>query len=112
MSKNYKNSKEIHIGSIIKQKLDTQGISASDFAKAICCNRPNVYSIFKRKSIDIEQLRSISKALNYDFIAEYYEDEDSSKKKILLIVEIPNAKLPEVESDPFIKIIHRFEASK
>ena len=42
----------IHIGSIIKEKFDEMGLSVSWFSKQLCCDRTNVYSIFKRESID------------------------------------------------------------
>ena len=104
--------KNVHIGSIIKKKLEEQPISISDFARAICCNRSNVYSIFERKSIDTEQLLLISKVLNYDFIAEYYEKEDNSTKKVLAVIEIAEGKLQDLEDDLSIKVIHSHKVSE
>ena len=107
------NKKDVHIGSIIRDKLkDHKDMSISKFAKAICCNRSNVYSIFERKSIDTEQLLLISKVLDYDFIAEYYEKEDNPKRKVLAVIEIQEGKLQDLEDDSSIKIVHRFEASE
>lgn len=61
----------IHIGNQIEKVLRAQGRSVSWFAKQICCERTNVYSIFHRNSIDTELLLRISKVLNYDFFEEY-----------------------------------------
>ena len=64
----------IHIGSIIKEKFDEQGLSVSWFAKQLCCDRTNVYSIFKRESIDTLLLVKISAILKHDFFKYYSED--------------------------------------
>ena len=61
----------IHIGSIIKEKFDELGLSVSWFAKELCCDRTNVYSIFKRESIDTSLLVKISLILNHDFFKYY-----------------------------------------
>lgn len=64
----------IHIGSIIKKRFDEQGLSASWFAKQLCCDRTNIYSIFKRESIDTMLLSKISAILKHDFFIYYSED--------------------------------------
>ena len=64
----------IHIGSIIKEKFDEQGLSVSWFAKQLYCDRTNVYSIFKRESIDTALLIKISLILKYDFFKHYSDD--------------------------------------
>lgn len=64
----------IHIGSIIKKRFDEQGESVSWFAKQLCCDRTNVYSIFKRESIDTALLVKISTILKHDFF-KYYSDD-------------------------------------
>ena len=63
----------IHIGKTIEHVLREQGRSVSWFAKQICCERTNVYSIFRRSSIDTDLLMRISKILSYDFFEEYRE---------------------------------------
>ena len=50
----------IHIGSIIKEKFEKHGASVSWFARQLCCDRTNIYSIFKRESIDTALLVKIS----------------------------------------------------
>ena len=66
----------IHIGSIIKEKFDEQGLSVSWFAKELCCDRTNVYRIFKRKSIDTALLGKVSLILKHDFFKYYSADID------------------------------------
>lgn len=64
----------IHIGNIIKKEFDAQGLSASWFAKQLCCDRTNIYSIFKRESIDTILLVKISTILKHDFFKYYSND--------------------------------------
>lgn len=64
----------IHIGRIIKKRFEDQGVSASWFAKQLCCDRTNIYSIFKRESIDTLLLTKISAILKHDFFKYYSED--------------------------------------
>ena len=64
----------IHIGSIIKEKFDEQGLSVSWFARQLCCDRANVYSFFKRGSIDTALLVKISAIMNHDFFKYYSND--------------------------------------
>ena len=71
----------IHIGSIIKEIFDKQQCSVSRFAKQLCCDRTNVYSIFKRESIDTALLEKISIILNHDFFQHYSEDFNKEIKK-------------------------------
>ena len=87
-----------------------RGMRTADFAAAIHCSRPNVHSIFQRKSIDIQQLITISEVLEYDFLKLYHE-EDTCHKYVLL-VELDKMKLDEVENDKSIKIIQQWEMSK
>ena len=77
----YKPTIMIHIGSIIKEIFDQQELSASLFAKQLCCDRTNVYSIFKRESIDTALLEKISTILNHDFFQYYSKDLESGTKE-------------------------------
>ena len=61
----------IHIGNIIKKQFEAQGGSVSWFAKELCCDRTNIYSIFKRESIDTALLEKISIILKHDFFKYY-----------------------------------------
>lgn len=61
----------IHIGQLIESELHRQERSVSWFAQKLCCELTNVYSIFKRKSIDTALLIRICQILHYDFFAVY-----------------------------------------
>ena len=65
-------TKEIHIGTVIKQRLGESRLTVSQFAELIHCDRTTVYDIFKRKSIDVDRLVHISRALDYNFLWEVY----------------------------------------
>ena len=64
--------KNIHIGTIIKQKLKETSITIADFGRKIHLDRTTVYGIFERKSIDSVLLYIISETLNFDFYNEVY----------------------------------------
>lgn len=63
----------IHIGQIIEKVIHNQERSITWFSKKLYCDRTNVYSIFKRQSIDTELLLRISKILNHNFFDYYTE---------------------------------------
>lgn len=74
----------IHIGSLIKEELNRQERSVTWFANKLCCERTNVYSIFKRESIDTALLQRISNILHHNFFLYYVQDTeacDSSSTK-------------------------------
>ncbi len=64
----------LHIGNKIRSIVDKQGITVSEFGRRINMSRENVYSIFKRKTIDTGLLTTISKILDHDFF-QYYSPE-------------------------------------
>ena len=64
----------VHIGKIIEEEFYRQGRSVSWFADKLCCDRTNVYNIFKRESIDTALLVRISNILQHNFL-QYYADE-------------------------------------
>lgn len=59
---------KFHIGKLIKAVFDDSGMSVTEFAKKLHCSRTNVYAIFERSDIGIEQLTAISIALNHNFL--------------------------------------------
>ena len=73
------NTAPIHIGRIIESAMRSQGRSPSWLATQICCNRDNIYKIFRRQHIDTDLLLKISVALNIDFF-QYYVDAFQTKK--------------------------------
>ena len=73
-----KEQKEIHIGSLIKEKMEERGLSVSDFAHALH------YKIFKRSSIDVDLLLRISEVLAYDFLREVYLADEPRRYSITI----------------------------
>ena len=74
------NKDEINIGSLIKNKLKEDGRSVSWLAKKICCDRTNIYKIFKKSSINASLLQKIGKILGTDFFM-YYSDNNQNTNK-------------------------------
>ena len=64
----------IHIGRLIEDELRRQERTVTWFAEKLCCERTNVYSIFKRESIDTALLLRISNVLNKNFFSYYTQE--------------------------------------
>lgn len=64
----------VHIGALIKEELQRQERSVTWFANKLCCERTNVYSIFKRESIDTALLLRISTILHHNFFQYYIQE--------------------------------------
>lgn len=62
---------KIHIGSKIREKVDTSGMTVTEFADKISYSRRNIYSIFSKESIDTSLLFKISEVLKYDFFSDF-----------------------------------------
>ena len=71
----------IDIGMEIKKELKRQGHTVSWLARKLFCERSNIYSIFKRRSINTEMLLLISKALHHNFFSQYNEEAGKSHSK-------------------------------
>lgn len=69
-----------HIGSEIHKVLKKNGMTVSEFARRINSSRENVYSIFKRKSIDTDLLDIISRVLSHDFFGKIHDNTLKSGK--------------------------------
>ena len=66
--------KDVHVGKMIKEELDRQGRTVVWFAKHIYCEKSNVYKMFRRKSIDLDQLMTVSTVLDHNFLRDCYEE--------------------------------------
>ena len=66
--------KDIHVGESIRNELRKQGRTVNWLAEQIFCEKSNVYKLFRRKSIDLEQLMKISEALNHNFLSDCFEE--------------------------------------
>lgn len=71
----------LHIGQLIKTVFERSGMTVSEFARQLNCERTNVYTIFKRRTIDVELLVIISKVLRYNFFEEILKQVDLDFKR-------------------------------
>lgn len=67
----------IHIGQLIEKEVRRQGRNIPWIAQQLNCERTNVYSIFRRESIDTVLLLQISVILQHNFFS-YYSSEYNS----------------------------------
>ena len=65
--------KDVHVGRMIQCELERQGRSVAWLAKSIYCEKSNIYKLFRRESIGIDQLMRISEAMEHDFLKDCYE---------------------------------------
>jgi transcriptional regulator with XRE-family HTH domain len=64
---------ELHIGQKIREIAKKKRIGTIELAKLIHTSRQNLNAIYRKKSIDVEQLYLLSKALEFDLFALYTE---------------------------------------
>lgn len=69
----------MHIGMLIRLRLEEKGKSVVWFSRELSCSRTNVYKIFDKPSINTDMLRRISHILDYDFF-KLYSDTLSGKE--------------------------------
>ena len=63
---------QIHIGSIIKAKVEERGFSEAKLSKLLHCHPSNIYCIYNRESITTDLLWKLSIVLNFNFFNEIY----------------------------------------
>ncbi len=68
----------MHIGAQIKKVFEAmpRQYTIGWFAGQIHCDRRNVYYIFERSTIDIDQLAKISEILNHNFFRDLADEFD------------------------------------
>lgn len=66
--------KDIHVGDIIHAELKKQGRTVNWLAAQIYCEKSNIYKLFRRKSVDLEQLMKISEVLQHNFLRDCFEE--------------------------------------
>ncbi|MBR1991164.1 MAG: hypothetical protein IJ986_02695 [Bacteroidales bacterium] len=59
---------EVHIGKLVKAVFDGSGLTVAELARRLHCERTNVYTIFRRRSIDVELLARLSNILGHNFL--------------------------------------------
>jgi DNA-binding Xre family transcriptional regulator len=71
---------EIHIGALIRSRMESEGRSVSWLAEQLNCSRVNIYKIYERPNIDTAMLNRICLVLDFDFF-KYYSDSVHASKK-------------------------------
>ena len=71
---------DVHIGNLIASKMKELHINNAELALRIQMGRMNVHSIVRRKTLKVDLLEKISRALNYDFFR-YYGITDHSLRE-------------------------------
>ncbi len=69
----------MHIGKLIKQKVEERHKTVVWLARELSCHRSNVYKIYEKSSIDTDVLLRLSRILDYDFFSLYTEEVGKKK---------------------------------
>lgn len=64
----------IHIGQLIRQKMEERGMTVSSLSRAYGCSRVNMYKIFDKSSIDTAMLLRFSQLLDFNFFQSYSDE--------------------------------------
>ena len=75
------NSYYMNIGRSIREVMKKKGMSVTQLAKEIPCERTNVYNIFSRKDISTKLLWRICEVLEYNFFEEFSNDYAKKKQR-------------------------------
>ena len=82
----------IHVGKIIREKIEEQGRSAGWVAERMNMSRTNLYKIYEKSSIDTEQLKKFGKVLNVNFF-DYLNQNTAEEPVIKYKKSIPQIKI-------------------
>jgi predicted transcriptional regulator len=93
-----------NIGTEIHRKFKESGMTAVTFAERLNISRENVYSIFRRKKIDVDMLKRISSVLGYDFISLLYATQKPSSSDVIILAQVSEQTLNSLKSNPDIQI--------
>lgn len=81
----------MNIGKKIKEILDERGMKITEFSRRLNTSNQNAHAIFKRTSIDTEQLERIGEILDHDFFQYYVKtvpQAQGKKKTARLLIEV------------------------
>lgn len=67
---------DLHIGSIIEDRIEKLGISKAEFSRKLQMPQSNACRFLKKKSINTTKLQAICMKLNYNFFEEFCGRED------------------------------------
>ena len=112
------NFKKIHLGQLIKQKVEEDSIDINRICKLLKCSTHEVYKMYESESLDTLLLLSWSKLLAYDFFRIYtqhlilFSSPQEKKTK-----RIEKTSLPEFRKNIYTKemvdfILHRINSGE
>jgi len=70
---------KIHIGDLIKNKVQEKNIPINSLCSSLELSRQNIYRLFKQEFIRTDKLEIISNVLSYNFFLHYCTDEISEE---------------------------------
>lgn len=79
---------DIHIGKLIKLRLNQLGMTKAEFARRINKSPQNIHDLLNRQSVDTKLLMSIGQVLSYNFFKVFMPDNkviDELKNKTITI---------------------------
>ena len=83
---------EIHIGNLIRIKVSQRDMTLQELADAIGISKQRLNGWLKKDDISVKTLFTISKVLDYDFIRLFNQPEENNKKKMIIQIEVDDAK--------------------
>ena len=96
---------EIHIGKLIKNRLQETGMTKSEFARRINKTSQNVYDIFERTTIDTGLLINISTILEYNFFEPYTLALNNNLLELTSLENIEETALPTKEMKAALQLL-------
>ena len=79
---------KIHIGKLVKSVVKSHELKDVDFANLINKTRQNVYDLYKRDTVDVKLLLTISEALDYDFFKHFVRDPQFAETEVSVIKQL------------------------
>lgn len=87
---------EIHIGNLIRIKVSQRDMTLQELADAIGISKQRLNGWLKKDDISVKTLFTISKVLDYDFIRLFNQPEENNKKKMIIQIEVDDAKQQDI----------------
>lgn len=70
----------VHVGELIKLRLEQLGMSKAEFARRINRSPQNIHNLLTRKSVDTLLLVKVSEVLNYNFFKAFIPENEVMKE--------------------------------
>lgn len=87
---------KIHIGNLIRIKVSQRDMTLQELADAIGISKQRLNGWLKKDDISVKTLFTISKVLDYDFIRLFNQPEENNKKKMIIQIEVDDAKQQDI----------------